>query len=57
MIKIIGKFSCFVDGNIRLYPIKGIKPNIDYNNIDVEIVVNENQLTLRLDEQSKNETR
>ena len=38
--EIRGKFVCFVPKNadhIRLYPLKGVSPKIDYNNVDAII--------------------
>ena len=36
-MKIKGKFVCFIENGARLYPVKGIRPNIDFSNTIVEI--------------------
>ena len=37
--RVTGKFICFRYGKAKLYPIKGIKPNIDFDNAIVEVEI------------------
>ena len=36
-MKVQGKFICFVENGARLYPVEGVRPNIDFDNAIVEI--------------------
>ena len=38
-MKVQGKFICFVENGARLYPVEGVRPNIDFDNAIVEIKI------------------